>query len=90
VLLYLATQSKRALEDHWGTPDPGVLSSFYMITKLMPLGRFELIQLYLRPFSYIKIDENESNDLPKVSQAAEEWSQQIQHTSTLLFQPALL
>jgi hypothetical protein len=71
VLLYLANHRKRAIEDHWDTPDQGVLFSFYMITKFMPLRRFELIQRYLSPFSYIEIDENESNDLPKVSQAAE-------------------
>ncbi|ENH64952.1 PiggyBac transposable element-derived protein 2 [Fusarium oxysporum f. sp. cubense race 1] len=65
----------------------GVNSPFHMITKFMPLRKFELIHRYLRPFDYIKINETESYDLPKVFQAAEEWSQHIQHMSALLFQP---
>jgi hypothetical protein len=87
VLIYLGVHRERAIEDHWSTPDLGVNSPFHMITKFMPLRKFELIHRYLRPFDYIKINETESHDLPKVFQAAEEWSQHIQHMSALLFQP---
>ncbi|KAF5264454.1 hypothetical protein FOXYS1_4768 [Fusarium oxysporum] len=53
----------------------------------MPLRQFQLIHRYLRTFDYTKVDERASHDLPKVFQAAEEWSQHIQHMSALLFQP---
>ncbi|EGU87117.1 hypothetical protein FOXB_02365 [Fusarium oxysporum f. sp. conglutinans Fo5176] len=51
----------------------------------MPYWRFQLIHRYLRPFDYTKIDENAP--LPKVFQAAEEWSNHIQRVSAALFQP---
>ncbi|KAF4448031.1 PiggyBac transposable element-derived protein 4 [Fusarium austroafricanum] len=87
MLIYLGIHRENAIEDHWNTPRPGVHSPFHLITKFMPLRKFELITCYLRLFDYSKYLHIDLNDIPKVFQVVDEWSNHIQCMSALLFQP---
>jgi hypothetical protein len=51
----------------------------------MPYWKFQLIHRHLRPFDHSKIDE--TAPLPKVFQAADEWSDHIQAVSAEIFVP---
>jgi hypothetical protein len=51
----------------------------------MSQWKFQLIHRHLRPFDHTKVDE--TAPLPKVFQAAEEWSDHIQAVSAEIFLP---
>ncbi|KAM5350176.1 hypothetical protein ACJ41O_006681 [Fusarium nematophilum] len=51
----------------------------------MPYWKFQLLHRHLRPFDHLKIDE--TGPLPKVFQAATEWSDHIQAASAEIFLP---
>lgn len=85
MLIYVGIHKERRFESHWSTPKLGKQGALHSILKFMPLSKFQLIHRYLRPFDHTKIDE--TAPLPKVFQAAEEWSDLIQQVSLQLFQP---
>jgi len=85
MLIYIGIHKERKLRSHWKAPRLGDQSPLHSVIKFMPYWRFQLIHRYLRPFDHTKIDENAP--LPKVFQAAEEWSDHIQRVSAALFQP---
>ncbi|KAI8648048.1 hypothetical protein LRP88_03469 [Fusarium phalaenopsidis] len=87
LLIYIGIHKERTIESHWSTPKLGEQRPLHSIIKFMPLWRFQLIHRYLRPFDHTKIDETDESNLPRVFQAAEEWSEHIQHMSALLFEP---
>jgi hypothetical protein len=85
MLIYIGIHKERKLRSHWKAPRLGEQAPLHSVIKFMPYWRFQLIHRYLRPFDHTKIDDNAP--LPKVFQAAEEWSDHIQKVSAALFQP---
>ncbi|KAF4334764.1 ac transposable element-derived 4 [Fusarium beomiforme] len=75
---------ERTIKSHWSTPQLGVQRPKHSI-KFMPYWKFQLIHRHLRPFDHSKIDE--TAPLPKLFQAADEWSDHIQAVSAEIFVP---
>jgi hypothetical protein len=53
----------------------------------MPLRRFELITRYFRTFDHTKVNVSDEDNLLKVFQAAEPWSDHLQKASAQVFNP---
>jgi hypothetical protein len=85
ILIYMGIHKERTIKSHWGTPQPGIQRPEHSIIKFMPNWKFQLIHRHLRPFDHSKIDE--IAPLPKVFQAADEWSDHIQAVSAEIFVP---
>jgi hypothetical protein len=85
ILIYMGIHKERTIKSHWSTPQPGVQRPEHSIIKFMPYWKFQLIHRHLRPFDHSKIDE--TAPLPKVFQAANEWSNHIQAVSAEIFVP---
>ncbi|WAO97069.1 Hypothetical protein NCS54_01477500 [Fusarium falciforme] len=81
----MCIHKERTIRSHWSTPKPGVQRPQHSIIKFMSQWKFQLIHRHLRPFNHTKIDE--AAPLPKVFQAAEEWSDHIQAVSAEIFLP---
>ncbi|KAI8412239.1 hypothetical protein FOFC_08869 [Fusarium oxysporum] len=75
ILIYMGIHKERTTKSHWSTPQPGIQRPEHSIIKFMPYWKFQLIHRHLRPFDHSKIDE--TSPLPKVFQAADEWSDHI-------------
>ncbi|KAF4963096.1 hypothetical protein FSARC_8869 [Fusarium sarcochroum] len=87
VMIYLGIHREISIKDHWKAPSLGDQRPLHMITKFMPLRKFELITRYFRTFDYTKLDVSDERDLPKTFQAAQPRSEHIQNTSAELFIP---
>jgi hypothetical protein len=87
VLIYLGVHRENTIASHWNTPSLGVQAPLHSIIKFMPLYRFQLILRYLRTFDYTTLDLGNEEDLPKVFQAAEPWSDHIQKVSAEFYTP---
>ena len=85
ILIYMGIHKEGTIKSHWSTPQPGVQRPEHSIIKFMPYWKFQLIHRHLRPFDHSKIDE--TAPLPKVFQAADEWSDHMQAVAAEIFVP---